>query len=570
MRSLIISRHSAAIFFAVLLGVMTGLPQLLAVSSMGPEFQGIYPVENNDELYYLARGQEVVDGHGTIGQPYLFEGKDAPSPQFWLAEFLIGKAAATLGVSIHTMFTALDFVLPAIAFLLSYLLALSFVSRPSLALLFAAAFHFGIYFEEFNRPVSPQFNFIVLQLFLLAALRWIEKTSRMNTILLGATFGLLFSVYAYYAIYAALFFVAATLITILRRDTLRFRGLVQAGSIAFVLALPYVFQLLAGLGTGLYAETMQRLGMIETHFPSGVFIVSLAGAAFLALCAAFYFRITTMTSRTIMLGVAVAVVPVATNLHVVTGSNLEFSSHYDILAVFTALLLVVYLAEFVLRKYWPEEVQKKIAIALLLVFSAWSFVSAGNIAIAQSTASPELFSAQRYGPLFRWATGNTERDAVFFANKQISSLLPSYTHVNVYYAREANMHYASDDEVERRYVASEYFSSHVDGETIRDNERLIWGTYYTNRRQHAAQVNKLLNALGLDVHEVEQLPETEIVRILADIKRQHERDFREVLGPYRADYIIWDRREDPTWEPEIQVLGLTKLFDENDIVVYRL
>lgn len=59
----IIKEHYLAFVLALFIGVITLVPQLLAIKNLGDRWQGVYPIVNDDEVYYLARGQEIVDGY---------------------------------------------------------------------------------------------------------------------------------------------------------------------------------------------------------------------------------------------------------------------------------------------------------------------------------------------------------------------------------------------------------------------------------------------------------------------------------------------------------------------------
>lgn len=177
---------------------------------------------------------------------------------------------------------------------------------------------------------------------------------------------------------------------------------------------------------------------------------------------------------------------------------------------------------------------------------------------------------QRYGELMTWFTRTIQTDEVVFANRTISSLLPAYTPANVFYAREANLHYMSDAEVEARYLVNTYFDPPLSRERILADERAIWGTYYINRFQHNAQGNKLRRALGLSERVVERYPEKEISELIEKSGRLKNLPFRDVIALYRVDYIVWDKKADPRWRVEDHVPSAQKIVDGGDFAIYDM
>ena len=81
--------HVLALILAVIVGTATLLPQLIAIRSAGNDFNGVYPDNSSDELYYSARVKDIVDGHTFISNPYILEHKDGISAPFWVPDYFI-------------------------------------------------------------------------------------------------------------------------------------------------------------------------------------------------------------------------------------------------------------------------------------------------------------------------------------------------------------------------------------------------------------------------------------------------------------------------------------------------
>lgn len=564
-----IKDHWIAIVLAVVLGLMTGLPQIVAIERLGSDFQGIYPTNNDDELYYLARTQEVLDGHTFVAQPYLWEGKERLPLQFWVPDVLLAAIAKTLGTTPQKTFIVLDFILPAIEFLLVYAIALLLSRNAGFAIAAAILLHFGMHFSLFNRPNSPQLNFIFLLMFVLASIFWVRKPNRKLTLAFGGTLGLLFHVYAYYWTYAIVAMGLALVAFIFQKDRVRSKELIVALGVAFLIGLPYFVQLYYSFGYEFYHETVARVGMIRTHMPSGISIVVLAGIYGAMLIALRFMRKIDWNPETILVSALVFASPIVTNQHLVTGENLEFSSHYRWLASFVSVFGCAYLLGIASRSFRMSETVWRLGIVAMGAVIGWSFFVAGATAYAQSFMRPDEADAQRYAPVLAWFREHAERDAVIYAPEELSRLIPAYTSQNVFYAREANLHYLSDDEVRDRFLISRYFDPPLTEKDIPDIERSVWGTYYINRWQHAQQLDKPLRFFGLSASMPERFPRELISALLEEDKEYKLRIFGDLLAPYRVDYIVRDTKRGSGWQRGIPS-NLHQVAEIGDgFVIYR-
>src|SRR3989338_3482429 len=114
------SHHWLALSIAAAVGLLVVAPQLFFITSLGSDFNGVYRELSGDELFYMARVQEVVDGHLTLNNPYYVEHKECVSAQFFLPEVLASLPAKLFNVGIFELFVFYDFALPAIIYLISY------------------------------------------------------------------------------------------------------------------------------------------------------------------------------------------------------------------------------------------------------------------------------------------------------------------------------------------------------------------------------------------------------------------------------------------------------------------
>lgn len=554
---------------ALLLGCAIALPQLIAIERLGKNFQGIYPTNNDDELYYFARVRDVIDGHPTVAQPYLWEGKDRLPLQFWLPDYVVAQFVSASGFGLHQVFIFMDFILPAVVCILTYAIAFVLSASRLTALVTAILLCFGMHFALLNRPISPQLNLIFFLGFILASLHWSRAPSLRSSIILGIAFGLLFHVYAYYWTYAVVALALACLGYLFLRELLRVKQLLVISAIAAVIALPYIFQLLQSFGYEFYSETVARVGMIETRMPSGVYIVGLAAVYTIFLAALLMRKRITLTPETILVSALVFAAPIVTNQHLLTGQNLEFSSHYRWLASFVSVFGFVHLLT--VSGVVNGRGSRRFVTLSVGALVGYSLMSAGATAFAQTFMRQDEIGMQRYAPLLVWLQEHAQPDDVVFADEELSRIIPVYTSQNVLYVREANLHYMHDREVEERFLAQNYFEAPLTREDIPRIERAVWGTYYINRWQHAQQLNKLSRMFGFSGQYPERFPQDRVDALIEHDLMIKKQSFRSVLAPYRVNYVVWDTKKYPNWAIDDQMKREEFLAEVGDgFRVYRM
>ena len=79
-------------------------------------------MQSTNEDEYLMRIQEIIDGHPSLGSPVFYEYKSEPPLSPPVGEFLYALPTLMLGISPITTLVASKFFLPALLFLLVYLL----------------------------------------------------------------------------------------------------------------------------------------------------------------------------------------------------------------------------------------------------------------------------------------------------------------------------------------------------------------------------------------------------------------------------------------------------------------
>lgn len=251
-----------------------------------------------------------------------------------------------------------------------------------------------------------------------------------------------------------------------------------------------------------YKDTLARLGLIYSRTPSGLTLVAISGLL-LALLLWCWRRLTITPGVVLVLAGLIASI-LTVNHHVVTGQNLEFSSHY-----WQAGILFSFLAGAViltnLESVWLTRWKNRLGGTFFILVSIVSLWAAAPTLASQSQPGDNDRRFQEYAPVLRWIYQATVPEEVFLAGDELSSLIPIYTAANVFYTRFANLHYLPADEVVTRFILNHYSEKPIAG-FIDRYERAIWGTYYLNTYAHAQSENKLRALFNLPPRSVERLP----------------------------------------------------------------
>ena len=238
-----------------------------------------------------------------------------------------------------------------------------------------------------------------------------------------------------------------------------------------------------------YEQSIYRLGMINTHFPSGIKIIFLFIVALILFAIAYKKKIIKINELSILLISNIMAAVICVNQHVITGKNLEFSSHYWDVSIFSFVFLIFYLLAKFLQKTSFKIYQNKIAIILLVLVLVFAFVHQKNQILSDAHPKEQEIYWQQYMPLFEWLNQNSNKESVVYANSDLSNLIPVYTRNNIYYNRFANLFFISDQEVQERFIINNYWEN-FDEEFIFDHQRYIWGVHYIDQYGHNLSKNK--------------------------------------------------------------------------------
>lgn len=559
----------AALVLGLVAGCVIAVPQLVAEYRMGSAYQGVHPLTVDDELYYMARAHETLDGHPILGNPYFSEDKNAPGVQFWIPDALLASVSLFLFHDLYAGSIFWDFVLPFLDIIAAYALLYSLTRRSELSLSLAALPILGLFFISFNRSPHPQSIFLLL--FACIALFHMLHTRRWQWLSLAALLGgVLFYVYPFFWTYwVVVVAVAATgsLMVPGGREAAAKYVLVLLG--ALVIAVPYFHDQYVATRLPYYKEALARIGVIYTHFPSGLLVVGVAFATLLVMAYMWWKRLLPHDLTTVLVGACVLAGAIVMNQHVITGLNFQFTVHYTMPALFMCIIAFGYMVVHALDK--PVYGGPSPLLLRIITVGCVLIVLINLVPTVLHVSTPQAsdVSVERYGPVLAWLDAHTQTDAVVYGDERFSSYVPAYTRDNVVFSPWAEQTYVSNADIYNRFLAVHYFDASFASTTVIAHESEVFGAYYVGQYQHLTMENKLRKLLHFPLLPIERYPDAVVAQLVTRETQLQKGTFDSALQGYRADYLVWDRKTHPDWQVA-RTSGLAQVFTANDLAVYRI
>ncbi|MBU2265369.1 hypothetical protein KJ784_04290 [Patescibacteria group bacterium] len=450
--------HGVACLLAILVGTTSIAPHLLAQNALGADYQGFPLLFQSNEDYYLARVQEIIDGHWLVSSPYIYEYKNSLSLVFPVGEYLYALPSLMFGVSVLSILMATKFIFPALLFLLVYILLYNLSGRAKGdkitasfgGLLITLGIHFvnykstwailtgqssDLFLSMWTRPVNPITGALFLFIFLILLWRSIRSNKWYWPIAAGAVLGLMPG-YIFSWMVALAVLGAYGILLLVRRRLAIIKKIFFIIFCSLLIGIPsyYLwFQSLYAVGDGQHAAS--RNGLMLTHYPILNKVVLAQTIFFLAI---FLFERRRKKKNNEKIEewwwFAAALVFgnwLVYNQQIITG-RVVWPAHLTQYTIPTAFLTFV----LILGNYFKTCVPK-----------LWSAVIVGGCSIIvlflamtipnYRAETGELVAIQRFMPFFGWLNSNAPKDCVVLAKETISSgilsrWVPAFTHCNTY------------------------------------------------------------------------------------------------------------------------------------------
>lgn len=441
--------HRWALVTAFFVAFCAGAPAAIAPIALGGDYKGIQYMYQDDDDIYRARIHEILDGHGAVVSPFLYEYKQESANVAPTGEWFYALPAFIVGLPV--IFLAYKFLLPAALFFLVYLFTRALLSEEKHAVWTAVAagllVTLGYDFVDYHsmlqilrgappgllvwtRTVNPITGAVALFGFLL--LLW-QSLERRTPIVIAGGAALLALMVGYYFAWGIALCVLGTLFLMYLslRDYPRALTLFGIGVLSIVLLVPYLYIALTMFGSNDGEHTATRTGMFFTHSPvfNSVLILATVLGALFFFCA-YWFGVWRERSKSwLFIGAMLAASWLAFNEQVITGREIWYHHfvQYTIPFSYITVLAAAHLSVRALApRLWPY------AIAVLIVFT-------GTYGIHTTTSVlfhiNDFAKEQAYGPVMTWLTNNAPKDCVVLAvekEEKAARLIPAYSQCNTY------------------------------------------------------------------------------------------------------------------------------------------
>ena len=576
-----VARHYLALLCAVVVGVVAVLPQILAIQALGNNYKGIHLFYPDDNTYYMARMQDILDGHGLISSPFIYEYKNQRPLMYPLGEYIYAFPSIFFGVPLVTTLIADKLFFPFVLFLIVYGLIYLLTGKPKNisgkinaiagGLLVTLGYNLIDYKNTlqtffygvqslpllWTRPVNPITGAILIFLFLMLLWSHVCQRRKLTLIASGVVFSLMVGYFFTWSLSLSIIFVLSV-IFFLTKKYLLLKDLFFIVVTGFLISFPYWYNVGQFLVRPNKEEIALRNGMLITHEPLFNKVVLLT-ACFFFLCFFLEYRAKRKKresmeswwwfSTAIIIGSLVAL-----NQQTITGKAIW---PYHFVQYTTPLAFVVIMTIFF--NYIRPRAQKLWSVGItgiLLVTLLYGFLTVKSYAYEME----KFQSTQRYADILSWFRHKAEKDCVVLVREGLEErlirLIPSFTSCNVYNTQWILFGVVSDN----TRIYHNFFT------TLRINDVKPEGLK-DYLHDNASAVNDYFFHDWLDYKKsnMSAYVAERNNRIVSDYKDFFKKDFMEELENYRIDYIASDGVDIFASFPKLKPVGFF-----NGIYLYML
>ena len=576
-----------AAFFAV-------LPYAHLYWKLGYEIPKLPVAVYNDADYYFDRMQEVKDGYPFLGNPYFIEHREEVPPAFFLADWF-SAIPLLLGVPLMTTIALNFFIWSFFFILLAYVLlrVLDVTGRWSF---FGSLVVFSEVYLLMIRPVSMQVVFPLFLIFMIAYVVWLkdpESRKKQVALALAAAFTAYIYTYAWQIVIVALGLTPVLFFVTDRRESIG--SFFKVFGMFILASLPLVLYTMKQIAHPLYWETMQRIGLVNTHVPT-------AAVVYVSIWVVGMFCLWGLLSRHntrhiglmkihdaafpffAVLGMAMVVV---TCSNILSGKDLELPQHIERFIVLWSGFASVYSCYFLSRKY---EWQKFSRLALVLGSLCVAVVFVGNIHYL-SIFGPGVIFDEQYdferakkiqgfdAPLV-WLKENAKEPAVIWAdpNGPLRGYVTMMTQHYILFSAGGGLHLVGQDELDERYLVSHFFA--LTREDLIDDYHAYGGVgnAYHGWKTHNRKVKLcdllLLGRLGCECGELTDRETYIGAQYFTDLYERYRFEIKpninSYLEKYQVAYIIKDNETDRVEFQPMLIVGAKQVYNDGRFEIYSL
>ncbi|MCF7835511.1 MAG: hypothetical protein K9M15_00070 [Candidatus Marinimicrobia bacterium] len=581
-----IKEHWLALVVAFVIGVVCIAPHIVFRVSMGDEYKGIYLMQTANELEYLSRMQEIVDGHWSLGSVPFYEYKESkpfiPPSAFELSFAFISKIS---GVSVSNLVIVSKFFLPAFLFFLIYFFVRQITKRKDLlrnkinAIIAGAtvvlgydlvdyrsliSYSKGVFspndFLIWTRPGNPILGGILIYLFLLVVWKLYRSENYRPLYVFWAGIILALGITSYFFTWGIILSLSGLLFFagLIKKRYKFLKSLVFAVISGVLLSLPYFINIFSMAGDPVYAQSSARVGLFLGHTP----IVNKFLVFSLIMFLGMSFLVWKISKKNIFkkdwwlfaLSLILAGF-IALNQQVITGKTV-WPFHfvqYTIPLALTALFIIFYNFSISYKKFL-----RWVWWGAMFVFAFSSLCFGVYVQASTYKQSFETYKEkQKYTDVFEWIDNNSEKDCVVLSEDHdfFNRNLLVFTHCNTYLA-ETTGYLVPFDRFYYNYLVNTRLKGVKEDEIENYIEDNAWQTavylYGTEGLQYGGESPSFKNIKG---------------SLIADYKDFLKKDFVEAVKKHKVDYLVVDTsRGGISLELKNELERIVKI---GDVIIYK-
>lgn len=547
-------------------------------------YQGInYADFGRDELWYLSRGQEIIEGHG-LGNAVLREGKDGQESHFQYGEYVLVLPLRWLGlegqVNISTIYHAYNFIGVVVLVTLIYFFIWQLARDRRLAVL-SAIFVVGgysiIYYHRlfapesivYGRAISPYTHIIVFFLFLNLFAQALKKNDRCSVVCAGFAFGLLFYAYFFAWTFAGAMLASYAILSLLKKDFLAVRRTVAVAIIGALLGSYNLIQMMRFFST---PDGVQRAFFhwtIYSHQP----IVNYTLLVFTIFLISLIF-LRHLRGPTIRMVVALTVSGwLVLNQQLITGQIVQSFHYHWYFIVPTVIMGGLILVWPLVSSRWTRPVFIA-GMTILLVHAAVGQFRAASLGFETKLAE------QQYRPFLDILNRDSAPGVVLAPDDNQAYLYTAYTSHDVFWNSTAAVLFnTSLDRMQSVLYVYCYMAT-----TCRHNFSSFYRAAINDPQsmygEVFADIEGVQSGLGYSEYQAKRIhPDEQLLRLREKLLGNFSARYAEVsVSPvtmrkffkkYDIRYVVLDAQRHPEWVFDF-IPGVARMADSGNMFLYKI
>lgn len=586
-----LEQHNPVVVLVGVVLALTTIPFVTIHLLLGSAWQGITPSFTDEGVYY-AHMHAIGQGYLTDGNPFVFEYREG-TPLVIFGGAWVNALPLLAGLSFNSAL-ALNFIMWSLAFAVLLYWLLREWSVPRLLAVGGTLFLYVQSYAYVLRPVNLQPVYPFYFLFYIALTRLIREQNRRNVGLLAAATAASFYIFAYLWQIAVVTLGLLFLYSILNKNWPLMKATFVSSLIGGMVGLPIpLYMLWLSRSSPYFWESVGRFGLVSTHIPeaeviySGGWIgITLAGLLFLWWRKAELREDKEFTALSVFLCVSGLGLWILQGGNLITGKLIETGMHVRILILpwlsFATVLLGAHLWK---RRATLSGGLRAVSLTMVSMCGLASlyFLLTYSPFADIGTKSALWRAEQSYAEPFAWLERTEKSPVVIWMDPSpadgISSVLPVFTKHFPLYAPAAQQTLLSTEEVQERFLVSQYFNNPTAADLRRERtmELYVGRRDLPHQAMTIAREIKVCRALfflskekdcGTPPTSEELLGDQFFIDIENKFQTVIKPNIKEYLEKYHVSYILKDKKLHPHYRPE--ALGAVRVYTDEKYEIYRL